>query len=209
MESHDAAATFWFKLWPQIEANKNRIIAVTGVVLAIIVIVLFIAWHRDQNRIDAGDALTQSLISTPPNADPSQISQSYLQIADNYAGTPAGTRAMLQGATELFAQGKYSGWITIDGDRAIGSAGLLILDWAPHFLDPACNERGYILNVFVEPEYRGRGLAKSLTKECIDEARRRGIGVVALHASKKGQPIYEKLGFKPSNEMLFVEPAFE
>jgi hypothetical protein len=38
------------------------------------------------------------------------------------------------------------------------------------------------------------------------EAKRRGIGVIALHASKKGQSVYERLGFKASNEMLFVEP---
>jgi predicted acetyltransferase len=61
----------------------------------------------------------------------------------------------------------------------------------------------------VEPEYRGRGIAKSLTVECMAEAKRRGIGVVALHASKKGQPVYEKLGFKTSNEMLFIEPGNE
>ena len=108
----------------------------------------------------------------------------------------------------MIAEEKYAGWITSDGERAVGSAGLLILDWAPHFLDPKCDKRGYILNVFVEQEYRGRGIAKALTLECIAEAKRRGVGVVALHASQKGQPVYERLGFKTSNEMLFVEPAF-
>lgn len=107
----------------------------------------------------------------------------------------------------MIADDKYAGWITCDDERAVASAGLLILDWAPHFLDPRCDHRGYILNVFVEPEYRGRGIAKALTKECMAEAKRRGIGVVALHASKKGQPVYEKLGFKTSTEMLFVEPV--
>lgn len=105
----------------------------------------------------------------------------------------------------MIAEDKYTGWITDDGERPVGSAGLLILDWAPHFLDPRCGQRGYILNVFVEPEYRARGIAKALTLECMTEAKRRGIGVVALHASRKGQPVYEKLGFKTSNEMLFVE----
>ena len=109
----------------------------------------------------------------------------------------------------MIANDKYAGWITSDGERAVGSAGLLILDWAPHFLDLRCDQRGYILNVFVEPEYRGRGIAKALTVECMAEAKRRGIGVVALHASKKGQPVYEKLGFKTSNEMLFIEPGSE
>lgn len=107
----------------------------------------------------------------------------------------------------MIADEKYAGWITSDGEREVGSAGLLILDWAPHFLDPKCGQRGYILNVFVEPEYRSRGIAKALTLECMAEAKRRGIGVVALHASRKGQPVYERLGFKMSNEMLFVEPA--
>jgi GNAT superfamily N-acetyltransferase len=103
----------------------------------------------------------------------------------------------------------YAGWVISDGDRAIASAGLLVLDWAPHYLDPVGEQRGYVLNVFVEPEYRRRGLAQALMTECMDEARRRGIRVVALHASQKGQPVYEKLGFTTSNEMLFVDPATE
>jgi ribosomal protein S18 acetylase RimI-like enzyme len=105
----------------------------------------------------------------------------------------------------MIADGKYTGWIINAGDRDIASAGLLILDWPPHFLDPHGTQRGYILNVFVEPEYRKRGLALDLTQECMAEAQRRGIRVIALHASKKGQPVYEKLGFTTSNEMLFVD----
>lgn len=109
----------------------------------------------------------------------------------------------------MLAEEKYAGWIISDGDHDIASAGLLIIDWAPHFLDPTSKQRGYVLNVFVEPEYRRRGLAQALTNECIDEARRRGIRVVALHASAKGQPVYEKLGFTASNEMLFVDKRID
>jgi ribosomal protein S18 acetylase RimI-like enzyme len=104
----------------------------------------------------------------------------------------------------MIADEKYAGWIIAEGERDIASAGLLLLDWAPHFLDPAGEQRGYVLNVFVEPEYRRRGLAQALMNECMDEARRRGIRVVALHASAKGQPVYEKLGFTASNEMLYI-----
>ena len=60
----------------------------------------------------------------------------------------------------MLAEDKYVGWITSDGDRVIASAGLLVLDWAPHYLDPTGEQRGYVLNVFVEPEYRRRGLAQ-------------------------------------------------
>lgn len=107
----------------------------------------------------------------------------------------------------MIVEDKYAGWITSDGEWAVGSAGLLILDWAPHFLDPQCDKRGYILNVFVEQEYRGRGIAKALTLECMAEAKRRRIGVVALHATDKGRPLYERLGFHASNELLFVAGA--
>ena len=43
--------------------------------------------------------------------------------------------------------------------RSVASAGLLILDWPPHPFDPEGELRGYLLNVYVEPEYRKRGLA--------------------------------------------------
>lgn len=109
----------------------------------------------------------------------------------------------------MIGEDKYAGWITSDGGRAIASAGLMVLDWAPHFLDPAGQQRGYILNIFVEPEYRRRGLAQMLTKECMAEAQRRGIRIVALHASQKGQPLYEKLGFRVSNEMLYIDAGPE
>ena len=108
MEAHDAAASFIYKIWPQIEANKNRIITGGVIVLAVVLIALFFLWRHDQHQIDAGDAVTESLISIPPNANPSQFSQRYLAIADDYSGTQSGARALLQGATSLFAQGKYS-----------------------------------------------------------------------------------------------------
>ena len=36
----------------------------------------------------------------------------------------------------------------------------------------------------------------------VDDARRRGIKVVSLHASKFGRPLYERNGFDPTNEMI-------
>lgn len=107
MEPNDAAATFFLKLWPRIEANKNRIITVAIIVLAVALIIFFISWRHQQNQMAAGDALTESLLTIPPNADPARFSQSYLAIAQDYSGTQAGERALLQGAAAMFDQGKY------------------------------------------------------------------------------------------------------
>jgi ribosomal protein S18 acetylase RimI-like enzyme len=107
----------------------------------------------------------------------------------------------------MILAGKYAGWISSDGDRPVASAGLMVLDWPPHPLDPGGERRGYMLNVYTEPEYRGRGLAGALVELCLAEANRRGIRIVALHSSDAGRRIYERFGFKASNEMLLVTPA--
>jgi GNAT superfamily N-acetyltransferase len=106
------------------------------------------------------------------------------------------------------ADGRYLGWITWDGPRPIASSGLLILDWPPYALDPAGSQRGYILNVFVEPEYRRRGFARGLVQRCMDAARRANIRVTSLHASAEGRAVYESLGFRASNEMQFIDRSF-
>ncbi len=107
----------------------------------------------------------------------------------------------------MMVDGKYFGWITFDGDRPVASAGLMLMDWPPGPFDPVGEIRGYILNVFVEPEYRGRGLARVGVEACMAESRRRGIRVITLHASDAGRPLYEKLGFGATNEMRYLEPA--
>jgi ribosomal protein S18 acetylase RimI-like enzyme len=105
----------------------------------------------------------------------------------------------------MIAEGKYIGWITGDNGRPVASAGLLVLDWPPHPFDPAGEHRGYLLNVFVDPEFRRRGVAHALVDRCLAEARRRGLRVVALHSSDAARSMYEALGFRATNEMFHVE----
>jgi ribosomal protein S18 acetylase RimI-like enzyme len=127
-------------------------------------------------------------------------------------GTPTSvldemSRSFLPWVARMIAAGKYIGWITEDGGRPVASAGLLILDWAPHPFDPAGEHRGYLLNVFVDPDYRRRGLAKALVRTCLAEAHRRNLRVVALHSADAARSIYESLGFRATNEMLHADPV--
>ena len=78
------------------------------------------------------------------------------------------------------------------------------MDFPPHWMD-AEPVRAYLLNFYVAPDARGRGLAETMLRTALDEARRRGIGVVSLHASRMGRPIYERNGFEGTNEMLLRE----
>jgi GNAT superfamily N-acetyltransferase len=117
------------------------------------------------------------------------------------------SRNFLHWVTRMIVEGKYAGWITEDAGRPIASAGLLVLDWPPHPLDPTSEHRGYLLNVFVEPDYRKRGLAHALVDLCLAEAHRRRLRVVALHSSDAARPVYESFGFRATSEMLYVEPV--
>jgi len=108
MESQDAASTFLLKLWPQIEANKNKIAAGAAVAVAVIAIASFIFWRHQQNQIAAGEAVTENLMSLSSDSDSAQIASADLQVAEDFPGTPAGARSMLEGAAALFIEGKYT-----------------------------------------------------------------------------------------------------
>ena len=61
---------------------------------------------------------------------------------------------------------------------------------------------GYIWNVYVEPDYRRRGIATKLTKRAIAYLSSLNCTHAILHASTYGKPVYEQLGFVPKNEMI-------
>jgi GNAT superfamily N-acetyltransferase len=97
--------------------------------------------------------------------------------------------------------GSYVGWLTSNDGRVVAGAGMWLMEFPPHWMheEPV---RAYLLNFYVDPEFRGHGLAYSLLKTVVEETRQRGIKVVSLHASVFGKPLYERNGFELSNEMI-------
>jgi ribosomal protein S18 acetylase RimI-like enzyme len=68
---------------------------------------------------------------------------------------------------------------------------------------------GYISNVFVFPEYRKQGIAKKLFELAVNEGFARNCSKLTLHASKDGEPVYEKFGFKKTTaEMDYINEKF-
>ena len=104
---------------------------------------------------------------------------------------------------ERLANETYLGWIGEADGQPVAGAGLWIMDFPPHFLDlqPA---RGYLLNFYVDPAFRGQRLARRLLDLSVAEARRLGLRVLTLHASKFGRPVYERIGFRSNNEMILL-----
>lgn len=120
-------------------------------------------------------------------------------------GDPAALRVM----TEHFRpwlrvrldDGRYYGFMVMDEGRPAAGIGLMSIDWPPHPAHPTQDQRGYVLNVYVEPAYRRRGLATALMKLAEAEFARRGLGFAVLHATEVGRPVYQALGWAATREM--------
>ena len=54
---------------------------------------------------------------------------------------------------------------------------------------------GYVQYVCTEAKHRGRGLGRAVMEALVDWYRANGVGVVELHATADGEPLYRSMGF--------------
>jgi GNAT superfamily N-acetyltransferase len=119
--------------------------------------------------------------------------------------------ALFEASKRYFSQaiqdGRYVAWVATNQDSIIGGGGMQINTILPRpgrdgrMLRPG--PQGLIMNVFVEKDWRRKGVAERLVLRIIDFARKSGIPSVVLHASESGRPLYERLGFEETREMRF------
>jgi ribosomal-protein-alanine N-acetyltransferase len=67
-------------------------------------------------------------------------------------------------------------------------------------------EKAVIIRIAVHPDYRGKGIAKKLIRECLDILIERKINIVELDVEliQRGAiKLYEKFGFKIANIVVF------
>jgi len=114
------------------------------------------------------------------------------------------------------ASGEYLGWFAIpknQPDRIVAGAGVQVRQVPPHPCRPAREgvfakgRHAIVLNVFTEPEWRKRGVARLLMDEIVRWAQAEKIDGLVLHASPLARSLYEKMGFVATNEMRFVDES--
>jgi GNAT superfamily N-acetyltransferase len=132
------------------------------------------------------------------------VHQKCSMFADMGAGSAAERDAMATAARPFIEaalkDGSYRGWLAEVDGRVVAGGGIAIVGFQPTPYDPS-PRRAWILNMYTEPPYRRRGLARMILQHMIAWCREQGIGSVFLHASDAGRPLYESLGFEPTNEM--------
>lgn len=99
------------------------------------------------------------------------------------------------------ADGRYAGLLAEAAGAVVGGVGMMVIDWPPHPFHPDRGCRGYILNVWVDPAQRGRGLAKRMMLAAEEKLRAMGASYVILHATAAGRPLYEGLGYRAGTEV--------
>ncbi|HEX4633943.1 MAG TPA: GNAT family N-acetyltransferase [Gemmatimonadales bacterium] len=128
---------------------------------------------------------------------------------------PAEQGPLLERAAETYLRRAipaeiYVGWLATPEGRpgeVIAGAGIQLRESIPRLrLDRAAVDpgpQGLIVNVYTEPAWRRRGIAERLMGEILRFTREHGVDNVVLHASAEGRSLYEKLGFKQTNEMRY------
>jgi GNAT superfamily N-acetyltransferase len=101
---------------------------------------------------------------------------------------------------QAMSDGTFRAWLALLEERVVGGGAIVISPWPSHPYDPQCR-RATILNMYTYRDHRRKGIARGLMQAMIDWCRREGLASVALHASQDGRPLYEALGFEPTNEM--------
>jgi GNAT superfamily N-acetyltransferase len=104
-----------------------------------------------------------------------------------------------------FRDESFHAWlacVTESNQKAMPVAGgaVIISPWLAHPYDLECR-RATILNVYTDPEFRRRGIARQLMQTMIAWCKGQGLARITLHASDDGRHLYESLGFEESNEM--------
>lgn len=158
----------------------------------------------------SGKSANETLNITIREASPRDIPEILRQRCGMYEDMGTKDSDALSAMAKLSAEylsramvdGSFRAWLACDGDRVVAGGAVIITPWLAHPYDLECR-RATILNVYTNPEYRLRGLARKIMQTIIDWCKREGLAGVTLHASEAGRHLYESLGFESSNEMRF------
>ncbi len=90
--------------------------------------------------------------------------------------------------------GAFVCWVAAVKGRVVACSGLVLFERPPSARNLSGRE-AYILNMYTAPEWRGKGLARTLLDYLIRFARATDARRVWLHATDAGRPLYEQAGF--------------
>jgi GNAT superfamily N-acetyltransferase len=112
----------------------------------------------------------------------------------------------------LLQEQAYAGYFALGpGERIIAGAGVHIRPQLPRMSSTGASITAgsipLLVNVYTEPQWRRRGIARLLVQTLMRWSIERGFDHMLLHASDDGRPLYTSLGFAPTHEMRWSPQA--
>ena len=111
---------------------------------------------------------------------------------------------------EAMASGEYVAWLAYlpdESGRIVGGTGVQLRRLLPRPGDGGARvlvgREGIVLNMYVAHEFRRRGVARRLMEQILAWIPGTDVVRLVLHASDDGRPLYESMGFEPTNEMSY------
>lgn len=126
-----------------------------------------------------------------------------LKIVNNLPDDYTFSEELVTYSKEYFEKGDQTTILAMDEESGsvIGCATLCYMEMMPTFSHPT-GKRAHLMNVYTKAEYRSQGIAMKMMEMLIAEAKDRGVTEISLDATETGRPLYEKCGFKASDECM-------
>jgi GNAT superfamily N-acetyltransferase len=103
---------------------------------------------------------------------------------------------------EAIVSGAYVCYLALDEGYVAGMGGIVFREQPGSFKNPS-GRVGYLMNMYTVPSYRKKGICSRILEQLIEEGKQRGLVAFELHATKDGEPVYQKRDFK-----FHTEPTY-
>src|SRR6266576_3585850 len=138
-------------------------------------------------------------------ADIPEIARQRRRMCEDMNYTDADVLSAMVNATvdylkKAISEGSFRSWLACDNGRVVAGGAVVISAWPAHAYDLECR-RATILNVYTEPEYRRRGIARQIMEAMIAWCKQEGFACVSLHASNQGRHLFFFFRQKTAYEM--------
>ncbi len=126
-----------------------------------------------------------------------------LKVVNNLSDDYEFSEELITYSKEYFEKGNQTTILAIDEeiDSVIGCVTLCYMEMMPTFSHPT-GKRAHLMNVYTNADYRRKGIAMKMMEMLIAAAKDRGVTEISLDATESGRPLYEKCGFKASDECM-------
>ena len=81
-----------------------------------------------------------------------------------------------------------------DEEMVVGTAIIFYYQSVPSAFNMT-GRNAYVTSMYVNEEYRRKGIATTMLKKLIDVSNKKGYPIIMLNASEMGKTLYKKLGF--------------